>query len=112
MRPIADGPDTVPCDVPDEAPVDALVESTLERHGRLDPAVNAAAGIVDPTLLTELPTEEWHRIVAVNLPGALYCLRAEVRTMRAARTPSPRKWARGDKGLEAMAGGNPMSRLA
>ena len=164
---IADAPDTAHCDVTDEAAVDALVESTLQRHGRLDLAVNAAGGVVDPRLLTELPTEEWHRIIALNLTGVFYCLRAELRAMRAARsgsvvcissgvglgggptmshysaakhgvlgltksaalevaddgvrvnavcpgairTPSLRRWARSDGGLEAMAGGNPMSRL-
>ena len=69
-------------DVSDRAEVDAWIEGIHARHGRLDGAANVA-GVIGrdhgKAAVTELKDEEWDRIIAVNLTGTMYCLRAELR---------------------------------
>jgi NAD(P)-dependent dehydrogenase (short-subunit alcohol dehydrogenase family) len=72
------GADTVVCDVTVEADRRRLVETAIERHGRIDGLVNnAGAGATAPALRT--PTEQFARVVDLNLtaPYALSCLVAE-----------------------------------
>jgi NAD(P)-dependent dehydrogenase (short-subunit alcohol dehydrogenase family) len=72
------GADTVICDVTVEADRRRLVETAIERHGRIDGLVNnAGAGATAPALRT--PTEQFARVIALNLtaPYALSCLVAE-----------------------------------
>jgi NAD(P)-dependent dehydrogenase (short-subunit alcohol dehydrogenase family) len=71
------GADTVTCDVTDEADRHLLVDTVLERHGRIDGLVNnAGAGATGPALRTE--ADEFARVVDLNLtaPFALACLAA------------------------------------
>jgi len=57
------------CDVSVEADVKNLVESTVERFGRLDVIFNNA-GIGNPPLpLGEMPLEEFEKTLSVNLRG-------------------------------------------
>lgn len=71
-------------DVTKRSEVDAWIHGIGEKYGRLDGAVNAA-GIVGKyhgiTKLADVEDEEWDRIMAVNLTGLMYCLRAELRTI-------------------------------
>jgi NAD(P)-dependent dehydrogenase (short-subunit alcohol dehydrogenase family) len=72
------GADTVTCDVTDEADRQRLVDTVIERHGRIDGLVNnAGAGATAPALRT--PIEAFARVVDLNLtaPYALACLVAE-----------------------------------
>jgi NAD(P)-dependent dehydrogenase (short-subunit alcohol dehydrogenase family) len=69
-------------DVSRAADVAAFVDSTIERFGRLDGAVNLAA-MTHGGRLDSVPEEEFDRIVAVNLKGTWLCLREEVRVMEA-----------------------------
>ena len=72
------GADAVPCDVTDDDDRRRLVETVMERHGRLDGLVNnAGAGSTGPALRT--PTAEFARVVELNLtaPFGLSCLAAE-----------------------------------
>src|SRR5215207_5727949 len=60
------GADAVPCDVTDDADRRRLVETVIERHGRVDGLVNnAGAGATAPALQT--PTEAFARVVDLNL---------------------------------------------
>lgn len=71
------GADTVTCDVTDEADRQRLIETVVERHGRLDGLVNnAGMGATAPAIRT--PTETFARVVDLNLtaPFALSCLAA------------------------------------
>src|SRR5919197_2010109 len=71
------GSDTVTCDVTVEADRELLIETVLERHGRIDGLVNnAGAGATGPALRT--PAEDFARVVDLNLtaPFALSCLAA------------------------------------
>ena len=71
------GADAVACDVTDAAERDRLVETVMERHGRLDGLVNnAGVGATAPALRTS--ADAFARVVDVNLtaPFALSCLAA------------------------------------
>jgi NAD(P)-dependent dehydrogenase (short-subunit alcohol dehydrogenase family) len=64
-------------DVSAPAAVEAAVTEAVRRLGPLKLAVNNA-GIGGPRLPPEeTPLEQWDRILAVNLSGVFYCLRAE-----------------------------------
>src|SRR5690349_11482972 len=72
------GADTVTCDVTDEADRRRLVDTVIERHGRIDGLVNnAGAGATAPALRT--PPEHFARVIDLNLtaPFGLSCLVAE-----------------------------------
>ncbi|WP_046768177.1 SDR family NAD(P)-dependent oxidoreductase [Jiangella alkaliphila] len=59
-----------------------MAEPAVERFGRLDAAVNAAAAHGGrPTPLAGLAVEEWDRTIAVSLRGAFLSLRAEIAAM-------------------------------
>jgi 3-oxoacyl-[acyl-carrier protein] reductase len=63
-------------DVSEAASVDRAVESTIDKHQRIDILV-ANAGIAGPNHTTwEYPVEEWQRVINVNLFGVFYCCRA------------------------------------
>ena len=64
----------VQADVADAAQVQAMVGEVLAYYGRVDLLVNNA-GIAHSGLLTDLTTEEWRRLFAVNVDGAYYCTR-------------------------------------
>ncbi|WP_030745460.1 SDR family NAD(P)-dependent oxidoreductase [Streptomyces sp. NRRL F-5135] len=68
-------------DVSDPEAVDALVESVMERYGALHVAVNNAGIINRFAPLAELSTEEFRRVLDVNLVGVFACMRAEIRAM-------------------------------
>lgn len=65
----------VQADVTDEAAVSRMREEILRSFGKVD-VLFSNAGITSPKLLTDLPPEEWRRIVDVNLTGAYLCARA------------------------------------
>jgi NAD(P)-dependent dehydrogenase (short-subunit alcohol dehydrogenase family) len=62
------------CDVSDACQVEALVNTTVERHGALDIMV-ANAGIARVSSIADMPLEQWREVVATNLSGVFYCLR-------------------------------------
>jgi NAD(P)-dependent dehydrogenase (short-subunit alcohol dehydrogenase family) len=74
--------DITKVDVSKREEVDAWIEGVVERHGRLDGAANVA-GIIGRehgrSTITEFRDEEWDRVIAVNLTGTMYCLRAELK---------------------------------
>jgi 3-oxoacyl-[acyl-carrier protein] reductase len=74
----------VATDVSDEASVEALVQATLARWGRLDIMVQNA-GIYPLTLLPDITVEEWDRVLAVNLRGCFLSIRTASVPMRAQR---------------------------
>lgn len=71
-------------DVTNEASVGHAREAILRAFGKVDILFNNA-GITSPKILTELPPDEWQRIIDVNLTGAYLCARAFVSDMIARR---------------------------
>ena len=71
-------------DVASEADVAALVEETLERHGRIDILVNNAGlyASLEMRAFTEIPLEEWNRVLEVNVASMFLTCRAVVPVMR------------------------------
>jgi NAD(P)-dependent dehydrogenase (short-subunit alcohol dehydrogenase family) len=70
-------------DVTDEVAVDALLASIVERHGRLDVAANVAGTPGVYAHVADARTDDWRDTMAVNLDGVFFCLRAELRALRA-----------------------------
>jgi NAD(P)-dependent dehydrogenase (short-subunit alcohol dehydrogenase family) len=71
-------------DVTSEADVSQMVETTLGTFGRLDCAFNNAGIEGAQALLADGRTEDWDRVINVNLGGVWRCMRAEIPPMLAA----------------------------
>lgn len=74
------GGDVEPVDARDVEAVSALVARVLERHGRLDGAVNLAGSIVLKSAHATSPAE-WEEILATNLRTAFATVRAAAPAM-------------------------------
>ncbi len=61
--------------------VERMVAHTIETFGRLDFAVNAAGIEGRPSSITDLPEEEWDRVLDINLKGTFLCTQFEARAM-------------------------------
>jgi len=71
------------CDVGDEAAIDGALAETVGELGRIDACfANAGIGGIAPSF-GEMPTEEWRRVLRVNLDGVFFTLRGAVRHMTA-----------------------------
>ena len=73
-------------DVADEAAVRALVDEVVERCGTVDVLVNNAGlyASLEMRPFTEIPLEEWRRVMDVNVASMFLMCRAVVPVMRAA----------------------------
>jgi 3-oxoacyl-[acyl-carrier protein] reductase len=72
----------VKTDVSQQASVEALVQTTLTRFGRIDILVQNA-GIYPYTMLPDIAVEEWDAVLGVNLRGCFLAVRACIGPMRA-----------------------------
>jgi NAD(P)-dependent dehydrogenase (short-subunit alcohol dehydrogenase family) len=72
-----------PCDVGEPDAVAAMGEAVLARFGAPAVLVNSAGTNVAHRSLAELSLEGWHAVLATNLHGAYYCVRAFLPSMRA-----------------------------
>ena len=72
----------VQCDVGDEAAVEAAFAETLATMGRVDGCF-ANAGVSGRGLKSflDMTSQEWHRVLRVNLDGAFHTFRAAARHM-------------------------------
>jgi NAD(P)-dependent dehydrogenase (short-subunit alcohol dehydrogenase family) len=71
-------------DVASEEDVARMVEETLERHGRIDVLVNNAGlyASLEMRAFTEIPLEEWNRVMEVNVASMFLTCRAVVPVLR------------------------------
>jgi NAD(P)-dependent dehydrogenase (short-subunit alcohol dehydrogenase family) len=73
---------SVPTDIGNPADVERMVDLTLDAFGRLDIAVNnAAGGGHPPTPLTDVATADFDSALATNLRGTFLCLKHEIAAM-------------------------------
>ena len=70
----------VELDVTQTASVAGMVQTALERFGRIDVLVNNA-GIVRDQLLLRMKPEDWDAVISTNLTAAFACCRAVLRPM-------------------------------
>ena len=68
----------IKCDISKEEEVKSMVEKTISTFGRLDFAFNNA-GIEGLSAIThECTTENWDKVIGVNLKGAWLCMKYEI----------------------------------
>jgi NADP-dependent 3-hydroxy acid dehydrogenase YdfG len=79
----------IECDVTARAQAQALVRDAVERFGRLDTVVNNA-GVMLLGPIVGAPTEEWDRMIALNLQGLLYVAHAALPHLLDAAAQDPR----------------------
>ncbi|MDX2972851.1 SDR family NAD(P)-dependent oxidoreductase, partial [Kribbella solani] len=70
-------------DLADPASADAFVEEVLARHGRIDVLVNNAGDLVNRSPVADVPDEEFHRILDVNLTSVFALSRRIVPVFKA-----------------------------
>ncbi|MCL5105604.1 MAG: SDR family oxidoreductase [Armatimonadetes bacterium] len=73
------------CNIADVDQVNALIDGTVEKFGKLDIMVNNA-GIntsrqEDRVTTDQFPLDVWHRMIDVNLNGTFYCCKAAAAQM-------------------------------
>ncbi len=73
----------VGCDVTDTASVDAAVGATRQHHGRLDQLVTVAGSSRPMPAFAEQDDELWTDLLALNLVGAMRCIRAAAPLLQA-----------------------------
>ena len=71
-------------DVTDEASTLALARAALDRFGRIDILVNAAAiyASLERKSIAEIDMAEWNRVLAVDFTGSALCARAVLPAMK------------------------------
>ena len=72
----------LPCDVTDEAAVDATFAKAAQEWGRIDVLFNNAGAVLPSTLIDEISVADWKRVTDVNITGMFLCARAAFRQMR------------------------------
>jgi len=77
--------DWLQLDVADSGQVEKASNAIVQKHGRTDILV-ANAGICSEIAALDYSDEEWRRVLAVNLDGVFFCVRAFGRHMAAAKS--------------------------
>ena len=72
----------VVCDVSDETQVAALVERTVAEYGRLDMAFNNAGVMAKIAPTADATSEEFDRVMGINLRGVWSCMKYELQQMQ------------------------------
>jgi NAD(P)-dependent dehydrogenase (short-subunit alcohol dehydrogenase family) len=80
------GEHDVTCDVADPGAIDAAVDETRARWG-VPTRVTVTAGVGHAGMLTDVPPEEFDRVLRVNARGPWLCMRAWARVLRAEGRP-------------------------
>ena len=75
-------------DVSDEASVGAAIGKVSSEFGKLNFAMNNAGVMMTRAPVGEVDSGDWERVVRVNLFGAFYCAKHEIRLMLKTGAPS------------------------
>jgi 3-oxoacyl-[acyl-carrier protein] reductase len=78
---------SVQADVSQESEVNAFVKETLSKFGRVDILVNNA-GITKDGLIMRMKSDDWTKVLDVNLSSMFYCTKAVVKPMFKQRSGS------------------------
>lgn len=70
-------------DVSDDTQVDMMVNTLVEKFGKIDILVNNA-GIIRDITLKKMTKQDWDAVIGVNLTGVFNCTRAVIEYMREA----------------------------
>jgi NAD(P)-dependent dehydrogenase (short-subunit alcohol dehydrogenase family) len=70
------------CDVSSEAEVAAMIEQTVSAFGRLDAAFNNAGVMMPAIENADTTSEDFERVIGINLRGVWNCMKYEIRQMR------------------------------
>lgn len=81
-----DGALALPCDVCDEAAVEAAFDRAMVQWGRIDALFNNAGVSAFGGTVDEISVADWRRCIDVNLTGSFICARAAFSRMKA-QTP-------------------------
>ena len=68
---------TVTCDVTKRSDCDNLINSAVNKWGRVDILVNNA-GLMPLSFIKNLKVDEWEKMIDVNIKGVLYCTAAAI----------------------------------
>lgn len=74
---------TATVDVTVEGDVERMIGGVVERHGRLDCALNNVGAMGSPTALTDTSLRDWQKIVDINLTCTFLCMKHEIPPMLA-----------------------------
>jgi NAD(P)-dependent dehydrogenase (short-subunit alcohol dehydrogenase family) len=66
----------VPADVAKRSQVEHLVQTTLDRYGRIDILLNNAGVLPRPTSLAEMEEAEWDRVFTINTKSIYWLVRS------------------------------------
>jgi len=69
-------------DVSKSQQVNDWIAATVTHFGKLDGAANIAGIELGFTSFEDLTDEIWDKMIAVNLSGVMYCVRAQIRAMK------------------------------
>lgn len=72
----------IACDVGDEAQVESLFDTVIQKYGSVDLLFNNAGITSKAVPIDELDVAEWLQIVQINLTGSFLCARAAFKQMR------------------------------
>lgn len=75
----------IECDISNQEQVDALIQKTVKKFGKLDIMVNNAginsSKALDRVPIHEYPNETWHMMINVDLNGTFYGCKAAAKVM-------------------------------
>ena len=77
-------------DISDENSVNELIKTVLEKNNKIDVLVNNA-GITKDGLLMRMKTDDWQKVLDLNLSGVFYCTRAVSRPVSYTHLTLPTK---------------------
>ena len=71
----------VKVDISKSDQVKKMIDTTVEKYGRLDVAVNNAALTPDDKPVAEFDEEYWNKLISVDLTGTALCMKYELQQM-------------------------------
>ncbi|MBN1794705.1 MAG: 3-oxoacyl-[acyl-carrier-protein] reductase [Candidatus Omnitrophica bacterium] len=73
-------PDYYQCDVSDFETVTQVIDKILDKYSRIDILINNA-GITRDALILKMTSDDWHKVISVNVTGVFNCIKAVTRPM-------------------------------